>query len=162
MTDKEYFINVIADEIPRFERVLNAIPGTNRDYKPDPKSKTAIELASSMAGEGLSLSEFLTKGAFDFGTMVKPTGEPAELAQTLSAYLATAKTVAEKMSDAEWVVEAKMMFNGKEAGWNMPRGPMVLSLLLDLIHHRGQLSTYLRPMGGKVPSIYGPSADMGE
>jgi uncharacterized damage-inducible protein DinB len=40
-----------------------------------------------------------------------------------------------------------------------PLGVMVWFTLFDLIHHRGQLSTYIRPMGGKVPSIYGPSAD---
>ena len=40
-----------------------------------------------------------------------------------------------------------------------PLGGMIWSTLFDLIHHRGQLSTYIRPMGGKVPSIYGPSAD---
>jgi uncharacterized damage-inducible protein DinB len=41
----------------------------------------------------------------------------------------------------------------------MPRQGLAWMLMLDAIHHRGQLSTYLRPMGGKVPSIYGPSAD---
>jgi uncharacterized damage-inducible protein DinB len=60
-----------------------------------------------------------------------------------------------------------------EAGWNRPvrfyrdgkqinettTSEMLWGFLLDMIHHRGQLSTYIRPMGGKVPSIYGPSAD---
>ena len=43
--------------------------------------------------------------------------------------------------------------------WKAPLGEMMWGLLFDAIHHRGQLSTYIRPMGGKVPSIYGPSGD---
>jgi uncharacterized damage-inducible protein DinB len=43
--------------------------------------------------------------------------------------------------------------------WESTRGGMAWGMLFDLIHHRGQLSVYIRPMGGKVPSIYGPSGD---
>jgi uncharacterized damage-inducible protein DinB len=43
--------------------------------------------------------------------------------------------------------------------WETSLGDMLFGILFDAIHHRGQLSTYLRPMGAKVPSIYGPSAD---
>ncbi|MEY4731458.1 MAG: hypothetical protein RL681_404 [Candidatus Parcubacteria bacterium] len=162
MTDKELFIQTITDEIPRFERVINAIPAERRDYRPDPKSKTAMELAATMAAEATTFIEFLTKGAFDWATLKKPEGkEPAELAAILTQALGAAKDAAGKMSDAEWMAEAKMLMGGKEE-WKAPRGPMVFSLILDEIHHRGQLSTYLRPMGGKVPSIYGPSADSGE
>jgi uncharacterized damage-inducible protein DinB len=163
MTDREFFINTIAYEVSRFEKVLKAIPAAHRDYRPDPRSKTAMELAASMASEATTFVEFLTNGAFDWATLKKPEGkEPAELAAILADGLTAAKETAAKMSDAEWMAEAKMLMNGKDAGWKMPRGGMVLSLLLDLIHHRGQLSTYLRPMGGKVPSIYGPSADFSD
>jgi uncharacterized damage-inducible protein DinB len=48
--------------------------------------------------------------------------------------------------------------DGKVA-WETSLGDMLWGFLFDGIHHRGQLSTYLRPMGAKVPSIYGPSAD---
>jgi uncharacterized damage-inducible protein DinB len=48
---------------------------------------------------------------------------------------------------------------GDRAIMNAPRQAIAWMLLLDAIHHRGQLSTLIRPMGGKVPGIYGPSAD---
>ncbi len=48
---------------------------------------------------------------------------------------------------------------GGDAAWETTIDGFVWGFLFDAIHHRGQLSTYLRPMGGKVPSIYGPSAD---
>jgi uncharacterized damage-inducible protein DinB len=44
-------------------------------------------------------------------------------------------------------------------GQQRPASPMAWSFLFDIVHHRGQITTYLRPMGSTVPSIYGPSAD---
>ena len=66
--------------------------------------------------------------------------------------------IAEKMTDKEWENKAEMFMNGKMV-WAEARGKIAWEFLLDLIHHRGQLATHIRPMGGKVPSIYGPSAD---
>jgi len=64
----------------------------------------------------------------------------------------------EKMDDAAWDGIAKFYFNGKMVN-EQPAGQFLWFILFDAIHHRGQLSTYLRPMGAKVPAIYGPSAD---
>ena len=44
-------------------------------------------------------------------------------------------------------------------GKQRPASPMAWSFLFDIVHHRGQITTYLRPMGSTVPQIYGPSAD---
>jgi uncharacterized damage-inducible protein DinB len=64
----------------------------------------------------------------------------------------------ERLSDAAWEKKTQFCMDGKVA-WEAPLGEMLFGFLFDAIHHRGQLSTYLRPMGAKVPSIYGPSAD---
>jgi uncharacterized damage-inducible protein DinB len=63
-----------------------------------------------------------------------------------------------KLDEAGWEKTAKFLLEGKVV-WEDTLGNMVWGFLFDAIHHRGQLSTYLRPMGSKVPSIYGPSAD---
>jgi uncharacterized damage-inducible protein DinB len=64
----------------------------------------------------------------------------------------------ERLDEAAW--ERKVRFLVASGGvWEDSLAQMVWGFLFDAIHHRGQLSTYLRPMGGKVPSIYGPSAD---
>src|SRR5664280_1522328 len=63
-----------------------------------------------------------------------------------------------RLDKATWEREAEFAMDGHVA-WKAPLGEMMWGLLFDAIHHRGQLSTYIRPMGGKVPSIYGPSAD---
>ena len=63
-----------------------------------------------------------------------------------------------KMDGASWNRVAQFYYNGKVVS-EQPVGQFLWFILFDAIHHRGQLSAYLRPMGGTVPSIYGPSAD---
>ena len=62
------------------------------------------------------------------------------------------------MGDAAWEQPARFFHNGALV-LEQPAGAFLWFVLFDSIHHRGQLAAYLRPMGGKVPSIYGPSAD---
>ncbi len=64
----------------------------------------------------------------------------------------------EHLDEAAWDKKVRLLIPGG-AAWEDTLGQMIWGFLFDAIHHRGQLSTYLRPMGGKVPSIYGPSAD---
>ena len=82
----------------------------------------------------------------------------AEAAKLFTKELENGKAIAQGMSEGRWNKGADMMMGGKVI-WHATRGGMAWSLLFDLIHHRGQLSAYIRPMGGKVPSIYGPSGD---
>ena len=63
-----------------------------------------------------------------------------------------------RMDDAAWERNAEFYFGGKKVS-NQPVGGFLWFILFDAIHHRGQLTTYLRPMGAKVPAVYGPSAD---
>jgi uncharacterized damage-inducible protein DinB len=62
------------------------------------------------------------------------------------------------LDDAGWSAPAKFLMGGKVV-LEAPVGDHLWWVLFDAIHHRGQLSAYARPMGGKVPAIYGPSAD---
>jgi DinB family. len=62
------------------------------------------------------------------------------------------------LDDAAWEQKARFLVDGNVA-WETTLGDMLWGFLFDAIHHRGQLSSYLRPIGAAVPSIYGPSAD---
>ncbi len=163
MTEREFFVFTVVDEAPRFERALSAIPASNQDYKPDPKAKTAMELANNMVGEaGWVIKEILTNGKVDFSAMTAPHFASAtEAGSTIMQMFQEVKILAEQTSEEVWDSEA-VAGMGEKMDWKSTRGKMAWAMLLDLIHHRGQLSTYIRPMGGKVPSIYGPSADSGE
>jgi uncharacterized damage-inducible protein DinB len=62
------------------------------------------------------------------------------------------------LGDEHWTRPVKL-YVGDTLFMEKPLGEFLWYLFFDAIHHRGQLSTYIRPMGGKVPSIYGPSGD---
>jgi hypothetical protein len=158
-TSKEFLLQLIDAETPAFVRVLEALPADKMDWKPDPKSSTAKERASQVALEGGQMGDIFEKGVIVYDPSANPSyASTAEMVSAFTAGMARAKDALMKMSDADWESEAKMMMGGKE-GWKSTKGDMGLGFMLDLIHHRGQLSVYIRPMGGKVPSIYGPSAD---
>jgi uncharacterized damage-inducible protein DinB len=78
----------------------------------------------------------------------------AAFERQFSAVSARLKTV----DEPAWNRPTQLLVNGQVV-IDVPLGKMMWMNLLDAIHHRGQLSVYLRPMGGKVPSIYGPSGD---
>jgi uncharacterized damage-inducible protein DinB len=165
MTDREFFLETLRDEMPRFKRVFDAVqelPKEKLDYRPDPKSRNAFELlVHTFGAESSTFPIFLTTGKIDFATLGSVIGSLQGVDDVVTLFekslQATDATVS-GMSEEQWSMPAQMLL-GEKVEWETTRGRMAWSLLLDLIHHRGQLSTYLRPMGGKVPSIYGPSAD---
>lgn len=159
MTARELFTETVKDEIPRFERALGAVPTDRLDYRPHERSRSAKELLAVLTDESATFTVFLTTGEIDFGAL--PSGghtRVQDFVGGLTRSLKAAEAKAGSMSDAEWDLPARMLVGGK-VEWETTRGQMAWSLLLDLIHHRGQLSVYLRPMGGRVPAIYGPSGD---
>jgi len=165
MTEKEFFIETLRKEIPVFERVLKAVeavPKSKLIYKHDAKSRTTFELVKSTIGaESEMFPIFLNTGKIDFTTMPKPTWKTIEeIRKVFIKNMKETLKIASGMTTKQWNASAAIYMNGKtEKDWQTTRGNMAWDFLLDLIHHRGQLSTHLRPMGGKVPSIYGPSAD---
>ena len=163
MTDKELFLEILKSELPRFERVMKAVeavPKHKHSYKHDAKSRTTFELLSHTFGsESQMIPVFLNGGKVDFATWLKPKWKSAgEIRKGFVKNMKKVADSAKKMSEKKWNSKIKLYYGGK-VSWEDRRGKIAWEFLLDLIHHRGQLSTHLRPMGGKVPSIYGPSAD---
>jgi len=163
MTDRELFIETLKSELPRFERVMKAVeavPKSKHSYKHDVKSRTTMELlANAFGSESGMFSVILKKGRLDFIGWPAPKWKTAEdVRKEFMKNMKAVGKIAEKMTQKEWDAKAQM-YMGQKMAWEEKRGKIVFEFLLDLIHHRGQLSTHLRPMGGKVPSIYGPSAD---
>jgi uncharacterized damage-inducible protein DinB len=158
-TTKEYLQQLIDSETPAFVRVLQALPADKMDWKPDPKASSAQERAFQIVTESGDLADVFEKGLIVYNPEAKAQyPSTAQMAEIFKAGMERAKNAIAKASDADWESEAKMMVGDKEA-WKATKGEMGLGIMLDLIHHRGQISVYIRPMGGKVPSIYGPSAD---
>jgi uncharacterized damage-inducible protein DinB len=157
MTNREFCIARRKAEQPAFVRVLKAIPQGRLDYRPDPKARTAAELAWVIVAEEAALVTLLDTGSVDW----KDEKPPASIDQMAAAYERHAAGVDERLGrldEAGWEKQGRFLMAGSPA-WEDTIGQFVWGFLFDAIHHRGQLSTYLRPMGGKVPAIYGPSAD---
>lgn len=160
MTDKEFFVFTIQDELPRFERALHALPQAALAYRPHERSRSAAEIVNAMARETSTFPMFLKEGRVDFAPIagMPATMDTASDVASFLQHLAAAKDIASSLSEPEWNSNAQMLF-GEKVEWETTRGKMAWGLILDLIHHRGQLSAYIRPMGGSVPPIYGPSGD---
>lgn len=153
----QFFASRWSDEMPRFSRVLRALPNERLDYKPHDKCTSAGNLAWQIAVEAGNLSELLDSGVVNF---VVPAC-PASNEEIASTFEKNAKAIEAKLGsidEAKWGGPAKFNMGGQTV-WETTVEDMFWGYIFDMVHHRGQLAAYIRPMGGKVPSIYGPSAD---
>ncbi len=157
MTNLEFCIARRKAETPAFIRVLKAIPKSRTDYRPDPKSRTAAELAWLLAAEEAAMVTLLKEGVSEWRES-KPPYDIEKVVAGFEKWSAEVNDRLEHLDEAAWDKKVRLLIPGG-AAWEDTLGQMIWGFLFDAIHHRGQLSTYLRPMGGKVPSIYGPSAD---
>jgi uncharacterized damage-inducible protein DinB len=137
-------------------RVLKAVPHDQAAYSPHARSTCAGDLVWLLASELHDACEVVDKGEVNY----TPQPAPA-VPQAVAAYEQNLKELVKRVAaldDAAWDRKTKFLVD-KKVAWEAPLGDMLFGFLFDAIHHRGQLSSYLRPMGAKVPSIYGPSAD---
>ncbi len=156
MSTREFFIQRWEAELPAFRRVLEALPDDQLAYKPHERSTGAGALAWQLAEEQGNLSDLLDSGEIHFEIKAHPSKKEIVAAWDKACDKLRSKLKA--ADDKKWSGAAKF-FMGGNAVWTDTVEGMCWGYLFDMIHHRGQLSTYIRPMGGKVPAIYGPSAD---
>lgn len=151
MDEHALFTRFWEHETHTTRNVIARIP-ENNDYRPDPKSRTAREIAWQIVCE-----ERLIIAALETGSMTwNPGVIPETMQEVLEIYeRESAETV------RRWKALSSERWNGSLEFFGHPRpaSAMAWSFLFDLVHHRGQISTYLRPMGSTVPQIYGPSGD---
>jgi uncharacterized damage-inducible protein DinB len=145
-----------AIEQPVTQRVIAAIPLDKADFKMDEVGKTALDLAWHIVGAEHRFQDFVVTGAFDTSATGRPAhlDSPAKLAQWYADTSAVDRErVAAMSGDAlVTVIDFRGVFQ-------FPAVNFLDVGLRHTIHHRGQLSMYLRPMGAKVPAIYGESYD---
>ena len=154
MTNKEFFIKTLDDESPRFRKAIEALADAKHSHKVHERSREAGSLASQLVMQWAAMSDIVTKGNVSWEEN-GPKMNQAQMLEMFDKNVAKLKQDVEAISDVEWETgEAKM---GEM--WTTQKYWMTWGFLFDLIHHRGQLTTFLRQMGEKVPSIYGPSAD---
>ena len=151
MTEQERFTTLWINESRTTSKVLSRIP-EGATYKPDPKSRTAQEIAWQIVCEEKMIMDAMETGNVAWA----PPDMPASMKDVASAY----DEQSAKMAD-RWKALPADRWGGKLDFFGTPRdaAAMAWSFLFDIVHHRGQITTYLRPMGSTVPQVYGPSAD---
>jgi uncharacterized damage-inducible protein DinB len=140
-------------------QVLASVPDRNLDYRPDPCAKTANELLRHIASADNFFLKSVVDGAFVPGSVKiqEAAKTPAEIAEWYEKEHAKNLGAVSGLSGEQLIriVDFRGLFK-------RPAYTFLEAGLLHAVHHRGQLSTYLRPMGGKVPAIYGESYDSAE
>ncbi len=157
MSVPQFFVTRWEEEQAAFGRVLRALPAEKLDYKPHERSTGAGDLAWQLAIEQRNMSELLSSGEAVWDTSPRPASHD----DIVAAWDKATETLRENLKgldDAACAKDGKFIMGGNPI-WSDKVGNMLWGFLFDMVHHRGQLSTYIRPMGGKVPSIYGPSGD---
>ena len=156
-TVADFLITEFEYEMQSTVKVLQAVPAGSLDYRPDAKSKTGLGLVRHITLEDEWLLNCIANGEFtpppddsDACGIMNPADAAARYKEKVPAALNRVRALpGEKLTT---VVDL----------FGIVQMPLVNFLSMaskHSVHHRGQLSTYLRPMGGKVPGIYGPSAD---
>jgi uncharacterized damage-inducible protein DinB len=152
----QYQLPAVKNEHRTTAAVIAAIPASPADYRPDPQSKTALELAWHIAAAEHRFYGGIVAGAFDFNAIPRPEG--GLTTESISKwYEASFAKNSEGLTRLTGEQLAKILdFRG---AFQFPAVTFLDFSLRHGVHHRGQLSTYLRAMGGKVPAIYGESYD---
>jgi len=150
---REMMLDGFAREVETTKRVLAAIPEGKRDYRPDPNARTAWELAWHLANTDVQFLDGIADLKF---TMGAPAEKPKTVAELVDWYGKNVKRSSDRVRalSAEQALTPVQFFT-----FNLPAAFYLGFLNNHSIHHRGELATYLRPMGSKVPSIYGGSFD---
>lgn len=155
----EGYTDLIQGEFPATCQVLAAVKDDTRDYKPDPKSRSAWELATHIAYTDIWLLESVVQGGFQFAPddAVKHAAQFKTSADIAAYYTRAlpAALAAVRALPADKLTRTIDFFGVMQ----MPAVSFVAFANNHSVHHRGQLAAYLRAMGSKVPNIYGPSAD---
>lgn len=146
-------------EFPATVRVLSAVSDANRDYTPHPKSRSAWQLTTHIATADLWFIDCIVQGAFAFDAEKAKQAEAqfAQVADVVAFYEKSFPVALARLQNLSGEALSEVLdFFGM---MQMPRVQWIGFANNHSVHHRGQLSAYLRAMGCRVPDIYGPSGD---
>ena len=155
---KRQYLVAFKREFPTTLKVMRAYPPGKDDFKPHERSSSAVRLTHTFTIENGAGVQAI-QGEFKIPPSFPP--PPATVAEAAAAYERGAKALIEAV---ERVAESRLLetvtfTTGPRQTARIPVIDVLWFMLCDSIHHRGQLSVYIRLAGGKVPSIYGPTAD---
>ena len=158
MSNLNFFKGCFASEMTSTVALFRACPDDRLDYRPHPVNRSAREVIEHLLAHTFDLKVILTNKTCDEMLTYTFNGSQ-DAADKLEVMWNEVKDLLENCSDVQWEQEqVELLVNGKSFV-TLPRANMMWFFFFDMIHHRGQLSSYIRPMGGKNPAVYGYSFD---
>jgi len=157
-TERQSYLDIFNREAQTTLRVLKAYPGDKAGYKPAERSNTAMQTAWTLV-----ISQSVTEPILTVPKLIPqpPPPAPADWGTLVAKFEQAHKDASKRltaMSDTVFQSPIELAV-GKGVTAPVRRADALWMMLFDTVHHRGQLSVYLRATGAKVPSIYGPSGD---
>lgn len=164
MTMTEWFLAELESESTKSRHVLEQVPPGKRDWKPHERSMELGYLSDLVASIFSWVGMAITLNELDVmpkeGSQYKPVpaNTSAELIAALDNAVGQAREALQKTTDAHLATSWKLLAGGQLA-FEQARHQVIRDTFLHSAHHRGQMTVYLRLLGSKVPSVYGPTAD---
>jgi uncharacterized damage-inducible protein DinB len=164
MTMTEWFLAELESEAAKSRRVLEQVPTGKREWKPHERSMTFGYLAELVANIPSWVGMAVTLDELDVAPKDGPRYKPAplntsaELVTALDKSVAQAREALRNTTDAHLATGWRLLAGGQVV-MEQRRQDVIRDTFLHSAHHRGQMTVYLRLLGSKVPSVYGPTAD---
>jgi len=158
MNAKDLFLRIWDREFQTTVRVFKAFPADQLEFKPHERSRSVRDLAWQCAIDERVIG--MIEDQNDLRNVPPNPPPPETMEEIVAAYEGAHREAFAKVrqfSEEEFNKTVSCLVRGGE--WKMPQPEAFWGNLMDEVHHRGQLTIYLRLAGGKVPSIYGPSGD---
>ena len=160
----EWFLAELESEAAKSRRVLEQVPPNKRDWKPHDRSMALGYLSDLVANIPSWVAFAITLDELDIAPKDGPKYKPAPMNTSAEFVAALDKAVGQagdalrKTTDAHLATSWRLLAGGHLA-FEQARHQVIRDAFLHSAHHRGQLTVYLRLLGSKVPSVYGPTAD---
>jgi len=160
MSEKDQYLAGTEREFQTTLKCIKAFPADKLDMKPSPKSNSARDVIWTLAGDNMLAAMVAEKDLTpeDFKAMPPAPKTLDELIKGFEESNRKRAEAIEKLSDEQFNSMTPFIEGPGKMG-QFRRADVFWFCMMDSIHHRGQLSVYLRLAGAKVPSIYGPTAD---
>jgi uncharacterized damage-inducible protein DinB len=158
MSNLEFFKACWNNELNATLNIFKALPNDKLGYKPHEINRTAYEIVEHLVGHSVDLVTIASSGLCD-ETLTYNFSNVEEAAAVYQNKSDELIKVLNSLTDEQWENEDVELTINTNPFITLKRSQMMWFFFFDIIHHRGQLSAYVRPMGGKNPAVYGYSAD---
>ena len=158
MTNLDFFKTCLANEKDATLKMLMCLPSDRLDYQPHSKNRTAREIVSHLLAHMADMKTILKNSVCD-ETLDYEFIDSLDAANKMEILWIELSNLVNTININQWEEEQVGLLIELKPFLTLPRNSMMWFFFFDIIHHRGQLSAYVRPMGGKNPAVYGFSAD---